>query len=254
MFEDLRGRVAVVTGGGRGLGLEMADALAEQGAHVALLDLAPPDRAAAELGERRGVPVVALGADVTSEDDLDTALDRVREALGPPGVLVNAAGIAMLGDGESMPSQDFRRVVEVNLTGTFLACRAFGARVLAAGGTGSVVNVASMSAFVVNVPQHQGAYNASKAGVEQLTRSLAVEWIGRGIRVNAIAPGYFLTEMTRHAVEEDPARGADWVSRIPAGRMGNPADLRGLVVFLASDASRYVVGESIVIDGGYSIV
>ena len=255
MFEDLRGQVAVVTGGGRGLGLEIADALAEHGVHVALLDLAAPERKAEELGHRWGVPTAAAQADVTSAEDLETAVAHVADVLGGvPRILVNAAGIAVWADATAMPTADWRRVVDINLTGTFLACQAFARRALEAGASGTVVNISSMSAFVVNVPQHQAAYNASKAGVDQLTRSLAVEWISRGIRVNAISPGYFLSAMTRQFIEANHELGASWVARIPAGRMGDPSDLRGLVVFLASDASRYIVGESVVIDGGYSIV
>ena len=174
--------------------------------------------------------------------------------LGTPSVLVNAAGVAAWSEAEAMPAADWRRVIDINLTGTFLTCQAFARTVFAAGGSGSIVNVSSMSAFVVNVPQRQAAYNTSKAGVDQLTRSLAVEWVERGIRVNAISPGYFLSDMTRQFIDANPETGEGWRARVPAGRLGEPADLRGLVVFLASDASRYVVGESVVIDGGYTLV
>jgi len=153
-----------------------------------------------------------------------------------------------------MPLTQWQKTIDVNLTGTFLACQAFARSVFAVQGAGTVVNISSMSAFVVNIPQHQAAYNASKAAVDQLTRSLAVEWISRGIRVNAIAPGYFLSDMTRQFIDANPDLGSGWTARIPAGRMGEPADLRGLVSFLASDDSKYIVGESIVIDGGYSII
>ena len=255
MFEDLDGKVAVVTGGARGLGLEMADALAEQGCAVVLLDLGDGvGAAAARLGERRGVPTLGLRADVTDDAALASAFGRVVDELGTPSVLVNAAGVAAWSDAEAMPAAEWRRVVDINLTGTFLACQAFAPSVFAAGGSGSIVNVSSMSAFVVNVPQRQAAYNASKAGVDQLTRSLAVEWVARGIRVNAIAPGYFLSDMTRQFIDANPETGEGWRARVPAGRLGEPPDLRGLVVFMASDASRYVVGESVVIDGGYSLV
>jgi NAD(P)-dependent dehydrogenase (short-subunit alcohol dehydrogenase family) len=255
VFDDLDGKVAVVTGGARGLGLEMADALAEMGCAVALFDVGNGvGSSAAQLAERRHVRTMGLSADVTDDAALAAAFTRVEAELGTPAVLVNAAGVAAWSDAEEMPAADWRRVVDVNLTGTFLSCQAFARVVLASGGSGSIVNVSSMSAFVVNVPQHQAAYNASKAGVDQLTRSLAVEWVERGIRVNAVAPGYFLSDMTRQFIDADPETGEGWRARVPAGRLGEPADLRGLVVFLASDASRYVVGESVVIDGGYTLV
>jgi NAD(P)-dependent dehydrogenase (short-subunit alcohol dehydrogenase family) len=255
VFEDLVGRVAVVTGGARGLGLEMADALAEMGCAVALLDVGDGVGASAtDLGERRGVSALGLHVNVTDDAALEEAFTRVGAELGTPAVLVNAAGVAAWSAAEDMAAADWRRVIDINLTGTFLTCQAFARAVFAAGGTGSIVNVSSMSAFVVNVPQQQAAYNVSKAGVDQLTRSLAVEWVDREIRVNALAPGYFLSDMTRQFIDANPEVGEDWRRRIPAGRLGEPSDLRGLVVFLSSDASRYVVGESVVIDGGYTLV
>jgi len=255
VFDDLEGKVAVVTGGARGLGLEMADALAEMGCVVALLDVGDGvEVSAAQLGERRGGQTIGLRADVTDDAALAAVLGRVVDELGTPSVLVNAAGVTAWSEAEAMPAAEWRRVVDINLTGTFLMCQAFARTVFAADGSGSIVNVSSMSAFVVNVPQRQAAYNVSKAGVDQLTRSLAVEWVERAIRVNAISPGYFLSDMTRQFIDANPETGEGWRARVPAGRLGEPADLRGLVVFLASDASRYVVGESVVIDGGYTLV
>jgi NAD(P)-dependent dehydrogenase (short-subunit alcohol dehydrogenase family) len=255
LFGDLAGKVAVVTGGARGLGLAMARALVGQGMRAALLDLLPEvERSAATLHADSGGEVVGLVADVTSPESVDAAFGQVADRWGTPQVLVNAAGIAATRPAEDLDLAFWRQAMDVNVVGTLVPCQRFAHGAFAAGVPGSIVNVSSMSAFVVNVPQRQAAYNASKAAVDHLTRSLAVEWVGRGVRVNAIAPGYFLTDMTRGAVEDEPAWARQWLAHIPAGRMGEPDDLAGLVVYLASDASRYVVGATIVIDGGYSVV
>ena len=254
-FDDLAGRVAVVTGGARGLGLAMARALVGQGARVALLDLLDSvGDSAAALAADTGGDVVGVVADVTSSESVDAAFTRVTERWGTPQVLVNAAGIAGTMPAEDVDLAFWGRVMDVNVTGTLLPCQRFARAAFAAGVPGSVVNVSSMSAFVVNVPQKQSVYNASKAAVDHLTRSLAVEWAPRGVRVNAIAPGYMLTEMTRGSLEDEPDWVRQWLAHTPAGRMGEPDDLAGLVVFLASDASRFVVGATVVVDGGYSIV
>ena len=254
LHPDLAGGVAVVTGGGRGLGRSMAAALGRQGMHVALLDvLTDVAEEASRLGHECGSATAGLHADVTNVASLTAAFAAVAERLGRPTVLVNAAGVTQWADSEHVSAADWRRVIDINLNGTFLACQAFAGQTLDHGG-GTIVNVASMSGQIVNVPQHQAAYNASKAGVAHLTASLAVEWADRGMRVNAIAPGYFLSEMTRQFTDANPALRDSWVEAIPARRMGEPEDLDGLVAFLASSSSRYITGQSIVIDGGYTLV
>jgi NAD(P)-dependent dehydrogenase (short-subunit alcohol dehydrogenase family) len=145
-------------------------------------------------------------------------------------------------------------VIEVNLTGTYLTCQAFGRACRDAGHGGAIVNVSSMSATVVNVPQHQVSYHASKAGVDMVTKALAVEWAPLGIRVNAIAPGYILSDMTRQFTAANPELAERWRGLIPAGRMGEPADLEGLVALLCSSSSSYLTGQSVVIDGGYTAI
>jgi NAD(P)-dependent dehydrogenase (short-subunit alcohol dehydrogenase family) len=255
MFDDLAGTVAVVTGGTRGLGLAMARALVGHGVRMALLDRLPDVEATARsLAASTGADVVGIVCDVTSTASVDEAFTRVVDELGTPQVLVNAAGVPGTEPAVDVTPEFWHQVLDINVGGTFFTCQRFARQAVAAGVPGAIVNISSMSAFVVNVPQQQAVYNISKAAVDQLTRSLAVEWIPHGIRVNAIAPGYFLTDMTRATVEAEPEKARQWLAHIPAGRMGRPDDLAGLVVFLASDASRYVVGESIVIDGGYSIV
>lgn len=255
MFEDLEGKVAVVTGGARGLGLQTAGALARHGVHVALLDVLPEvTDSAAALAREHGVPTTALRADVTDERALAEAFEQVRTELGRAQLLVNAAGVTVWEDSVDVSKESWQRVLDVNLTGTFLSCQAFARGCLADGVPGAVVNVSSMSGRVVNVPQHQASYHASKAGVDMLTKALAVEWAPVGIRVNAIAPGYVLSDMTRQFTEANPDLAERWTAMVPAGRMAEPADLEGLVLLLCSDRSSYLVGQSIVIDGAYTAV
>lgn len=255
MFEDLRGRVAVVTGGARGLGRQMAGALAAQGVAVALLDvLDDVESSARGLADEHGVPATGVPVDVTDDASVAAGFARATEALGLPTIGVHAAGVAAWGDSVEVSRASWQRVIDVNLTGTFLCCQALARGCLAAGRPGVIVNVSSMSGQIVNVPQRQVAYNASKAAVDMVTKSLAVEWAPAGIRVNAIAPGYMLSDMTRQFTQENPELARRWVSMIPAGRMGEPADLEALVVFLCSDRSAYLVGQSVVIDGGYTVI
>jgi NAD(P)-dependent dehydrogenase (short-subunit alcohol dehydrogenase family) len=249
------GRVAVVTGGARGLGYAMATALAKHGAHVALLDLSDGVEAAARaLAESTGSATFGTTVNVADEGSVQQAIDSVDRELGTPTILVNSAGVALHAPAIETTAERWRALMDVNVTGTFFASQAFARKVVAAAKTGTIVNVSSMSGSIVNIPQAQAAYNTSKAAVIMLTRSLAVEWLPLGIRVNAIAPGYFASDMTRDFVTQNPEMAAEWISRVPAGRMGEPDELGDLVVYLASDRSRYVVGQNILIDGGYTLV
>jgi len=253
-FPDLAGRVAVVTGGARGLGYSLASALARQGASVALLDLLPEvEASAARLAEETGVPTAWATVDVTDAGSVDTAFADARAALGTADILLTAAGITIWGDAADVEPAAWSRVIDINLSGTFYSAQSFARPLIAEGRSGSAVLVSSMSGRIVNVPQNQASYNSSKAAVDQLAKSLAVEW-APAIRVNAIAPGYFLSDMTRQFTEANPDLAAEWVSRIPAGRMGEPTDLDGLVLLLASSSSSYLTGQTLVIDGGYTAI
>lgn len=254
-FDDLSGRVAALTGGARGLGYSIAEALAREGCAIALFDILPDVAdSAARLAETYGVPTYSAHTDVTDQESVKAGFSGATEALGTPQVLVTAAGITIWNDSVGIPASEWRKVMSVNLDGTFFAAQSFAAGLLAAERPGSAIFISSMSGSVVNVPQNQASYNASKAAVTQLAKSLAVEWAPSSIRVNAIAPGYFLSDMTRQFTEQNPDLAADWVARIPAGRMGEPADLHGLVTYLASDASSYVTAQNLVIDGGYTAI
>lgn len=255
MDTNLTGKTALVTGGARGIGLAVARALAAEGADIALLDLLDgvsdsADKIAAEFG----VNALGLHVDVTDQEATRAAFATVAERLSVPQVLLTAAGIEINGDSVDVTADQWRRVIDVNLTGTFFSAQAFGRGLLDADLPGSAVLIASMSGLIVNVPQWAASYNSSKAAVAHLGRSLAVEWAAAGIRVNSIAPGYVLTDLTQHIIDEDPSLEADWVSRIPQGRMATPDDLAGVVLFLASGASDYLTGQQIVIDGGYTAV
>lgn len=248
---SLAAETTIVTGGAQGLGKEMAIGLAEAGADVAVadVDLEKAQRTADELdGE---TTVIATEVDVTTEASVEAMVADVTERLGPIDVLVNNAGIVENSPAEETSIDSWRRVLAVNLDGVFLCSKHVGRQMLDRG-AGRIVNIASMSGIDVNVPQKQASYNTTKAGVSMLTRSLAVEWADQGVRVNAIAPGYMRTELVDQVLEENPEMAETWLENTPMGRLGRPEELRELVVYLASEASSYMTGSTVVMDGGYT--
>jgi NAD(P)-dependent dehydrogenase (short-subunit alcohol dehydrogenase family) len=239
---DLTGRVAFVTGAGRGIGREIARTLAEAGADVV----------AAEDVRQRGRRSLALTVDVADSGQVDAAVERALGEFGRIDILVNSAGVARHGASEESSDHEWRRIVEVNLDGTYFCCRAVGRHMLERG-SGAIVNIASMSGSIVNVPQPQAAYNASKAGVIQLTRSLASEWASRGVRVNSVSPGYIATAMTELGLKPHPDWRETWLAMTPLGRMGRPVDVAYAVWYLASDAAAFATGTDLIVDGGYTV-
>ena len=254
-LSGLAGELAVVTGGARGLGLSVAGALAEAGVNIALLDLLDTvTESARGLADRHGISAIGVQTDVTDQADVRRAFDQVNAELGLPTVLVTAAGITIWNDSVEVSAEEWRKVVSVNLDGTFFAAQSFARGLIGQPRPGSAIFISSMSGSIVNVPQFQASYNSSKAAVSHLAKSLAVEWAPAAIRVNSISPGYFLSDMTRQFTRQNPELAQQWVDRIPLQRMGEPEDLHGLVRYLASSASAYVTGHDFVIDGGYTIV
>ncbi|KAL9945445.1 hypothetical protein D7B24_003508 [Verticillium nonalfalfae] len=248
------GKVIIITGGARGLGNHMARACAEAGAKALVLFDANEElgkESANELYQKTKIPVTFLKVDVRDGDAINAAVDRVVELYGCPDVLVNSAGIADSNiKAEEYDSSMFRRLIDINLTGTFLMSQAVGKKMIAHGKPGSIVLVASMSGTIVNYPQEQSCYNASKAGVVQFGKSIAAEWAKHNIRVNCISPGYMDTALNRVPTLEGQKK--IWRSLTPQDRLGAVDDLNGLCVFLASDASGFMTGSNVLIDGGYS--
>ena len=247
----LDGRTAVVTGGGRGIGLACAEALGEAGATLVLADLTD-DLVQAGIEHLTGMGCAASGhlLDVTDSAATEALADQLVRRHGRIDILVANAGIGRPSTpAEFVSDADWLAVHDVNLNGVFWCNRAFGRHMLAVGG-GAIVNIGSMSGDIVNRPQKQAAYNASKAAVHHLTKSLAAEWADRNVRVNAVAPTYINTPLTRAGVQ---SYGTDWLRDTPMGRLGEPDEIASVVHFLASDAASLMTGAIVAADAGLTL-
>jgi NAD(P)-dependent dehydrogenase (short-subunit alcohol dehydrogenase family) len=244
---DLSGKVAVVTGGNRGLGEAWVQSLVDVGASVVIA--ARDDERSRETAEKIGDRVDTVHLDVRDADDVRRALSTIVERHGRVDVLVNNAGACIHRPALEVSDDEWDQVVDINLNGLWRCSQAFGRHMIENGG-GVIVNIGSISAQVVNRPQMQPAYNASKAAVHQLTKSLAAEWAPLGVRVNALAPGYTKTEM---AAVDRPEFRARWIEDAPMQRYAEPEELGPALVFLASNASSFMTGATLVIDGGYTL-
>lgn len=247
----LDGKVTFVTGGARGIGKSIATAVAEAGSHVAIVDLDIDEakKTAEEIAEI-GVKTIAIKADVTVEKDVDNMIQVILDTFGKLDVAFCNAGICMNIPADEMTYEQWKKVVDINLNGVFLTSQA-AAKVMLKQGRGSIINTASMSAHIVNVPQPQCSYNASKAGVIMLTKSMAVEFAKRGVRVNSISPGYIGTELITAAPKLKPLI-EQWNQLSPIGRLGRPDELQAIAVYLAGDASDFTTGSDFVIDGAFT--
>ena len=248
----LDGKKGFVTGGARGIGKCTATAFAEAGADLAIvdLDLETAEKTAREIADATGRKVIAICCDVTDELQVQNMVAQVAEELGGLDFCHANAGICINAPAEEMTYEQWYKVININLNGIFLTSQA-AAKVMLKQGHGSIINTASMSAHIVNVPQPQCAYNASKAGVIQLTKSLAIEWAKRGVRVNSISPGYIGTDLTLSSPTLQPLI-AQWNAMAPTGRLGRPEELESICVYLAGDTSTFTTGADFILDGAFT--
>ncbi|CDQ19387.1 SDR family oxidoreductase [Halobacillus karajensis] len=250
----LDGKKIIVTGGARGIGKCVATAFAEAGADLAIVDLDIDEatKTARELEENHANISIAIKADVTKPEDVDAMIQRVLDKFGRLDVAFCNAGICMNVPAEEMTYEQWKKVIDINLSGVFLTAQAAG-KIMLEQGYGSIINTASMSGHIVNVPQPQCSYNASKAGVIQLTKSLAVEWASRNVRVNCISPGYIGTELTLNSPSLQPLI-KQWNEMAPLNRLGKPEELQSICVYLAGDTSSFTTGADFVIDGAFTAI
>ena len=248
----LDGKSIYVTGGAQGLGKAMATGLAEAGADVAIVDIneEKAKATAAEIAQATGQKVIAVKTDVTDPEEVEAMVKTVVDQLGGLDAAFNNAGMCLNVPAEEMSYEDWLKVVNLNLNSVFLCSTAAG-RYMLKQGHGSIVNTASMSAHIVNRPQPQCSYNATKNGVIQLSKSLAIEWAKRGVRVNTMSPGYMGTDLTLSSPDLNPLI-KTWNDWAPLGRLGKPEELQGMAVYLASDTSSFSTGEDYLIDGAFT--
>ncbi len=247
---DLHGKRALVTGASSGIGKEVARAYLEAGADIALVarHSDPLDRVADELAAAGDGKVVSVRCDVTQPDDVAGMVDRVTAELGGVDIAVCNAGIITVEGMLEMSPEEFQRIQATNVNGVFHTAQAAARAMVRQGRGGVIITTASMSGHIINVPQRVGHYCTSKAAVIHLTKAMAVEFAPHDIRVNSVSPGYIRTELVEPLTEYH----AQWEPKVPMGRMGRPEELTGLYVYLASDASSYMTGSDVVIDGGYT--
>ncbi|KAH7929685.1 NAD-binding protein [Leucogyrophana mollusca] len=261
----MEGKVCLVTGAARGLGNEFCRAFVQSGCtSLAIVDLKESEAkdAAAELVSSACVNsdmtpedfnIIGVGCDVSSELSVQKAFETVMDTYGRIDSVVASAGIVENYSAFDYPFDRIKRLYDINVHGAFFTAREAARNMIPQGG-GSIVLVASMSASIVNIPQPQTPYNASKAAVRHMASSLGVEWAKKGVRVNTLSPGYMLTKLTKTILAHDQDLKKTWESLTPMGKMGEPEDLAGAIVFLASDASRFMTGTEIRVDGGYCII
>lgn len=244
----LSGKVAIVTGGGRGIGQTVAVGLAKAGAEVVVIARSNADETIQKISEEGG-KCYFVRADVTKEEAVDAALAEIMQKSGRIDIVFNNAGICKHQSTFEASVEDWREVIDINLTGEYIMARAAAKIMVEHKIHGSIINMASMSGSIANIPQWQCSYNASKAGVIHMTRSLALEWAEYGIRVNSLSPGYIATPMSVDTPQE--LKDA-WMPLIPMHRMGKPEELVPAILYLASDASGYTTGSNIIVDGAYT--
>ncbi len=248
----LDGKAIFVTGGARGLGYSMATALAEAGASILIadIDLEAAEKAAAELQKIAGNRMCAEKVNIAKPEDVNRMVERMLSEYGKIDAAFCNAGITKENPVAEESYEDWKEVIDVNLNGTFLCAQAAGRQMIRQG-YGSIIITASMSAHIVNIPQTECSYAASKAGVLQMTKNMAIEWATKGVRVNSISPGYMATEMTLNTPELKPLIGI-WEKLSPLHRMGRPEELQSIAVYLAGDTSSFTTGADFLIDGAYT--
>lgn len=249
----LEGKVALVTGAGRGIGQVVARDLARAGADIAIFSRSGADETV-KLIESEGGKAVSIIADCTKEDAVREGMKKILEVYGKLDIVVNNAGVCYHKGIFEASVEEFRECLDINLTGEYIVAREAARVMIDLGIPGSIINIASISGRIVNIPQNQAAYNASKAGVIHMTKSLAIEWIEKGIRVNSISPGYVNTPMATDPDFVEPELLAAWMPMFPLHRMAEPEELCGAILWLCSQSAGYTTGADIIIDGAYSVI